>query len=264
MTLNEVLLSLLEPLGETGKAHLVGDDTIQQWPPNSLGKLLEAGILSAAAPAQSIECHGCEHRCFMDVHHLPGIDARPSRAFVVCDVPEKQEQMGRIPVPEDRLKQWKVTPAQIALAVAELLATESKVEDRHGKSNIRIGLLKHKKGRRWVSLNKSPLTLEVNGHHLPVSEALYFDSGVIAIDSDRIASLIDKTPKGAKEYAPTTDKREARKRKTEARYEDWQEEYRKLKKANPGKSDTWCSLQIAKMPISDGKSAERIRRMMKK
>ena len=123
-------------------------------------------------------------------------------------------------------------------------------------------MLKGKNGRRGVSLNKSPFTLEINGHHLPVSEALFFENDVLAIDENRIAQLLDKTTDGADKYTPTTAKREARKWKTEAMYEDWRAEYRKLKKTNPGKSDRWCSLQIAKMPIAQNVSAERIRKMM--
>lgn len=263
MRLNDVLVSLLDPVNATGKTHIVTADTIWRWPADALKMMLEAHILSAMGPAQSIVCDGCEHQCFMDVHHIPGTADRPNRAFVVCDVPEKLEQMGRILVPEERLRRWKVTPAQIAEVVADLLGIESRVKDHDGDANIRIGLLKGKNGRRWVSLNKSPLALEVNGHQLLVSEALFFDQGVLVIDGDQIARLIDKPIDAAKKYIPRTEKREAQKRNTEAKYEDWREEYRRLKTANPEKSDTWCSIRIAKLPIARKSSPETIRKMMK-
>jgi hypothetical protein len=59
-------------------------------------------------------------------------------------------------------------------------------------------------------------------------------------------------------------KREARKLDTQARYNAWRKEYRKLKKSNPEMSDVWCSRQIAKMAIAKGCSAETIRKIITK
>jgi len=137
MTLNDVLLSLLEPLGAAGTAHLVSWNTVQQWPVDALSRMLETGILTTAASAQSIECQGCENRCFMEVHRLSGVDKRPARAFVVCDDPEMQSQMGRIPIPLKQLQQWKVTAFQLAKVIAGLVGIECRAEDRHGQGKER-------------------------------------------------------------------------------------------------------------------------------
>ncbi|MBA1330883.1 hypothetical protein QQ73_06835, partial [Candidatus Endoriftia persephone str. Guaymas] len=72
-----------------------------------------------------------------------------------------------IKIPRKRLQQWKVTAYQLAKVTAELLGIECKAEDRHGQTNIRVGMIKGKSGRRWPSLNKSALTLEINDNHLP-------------------------------------------------------------------------------------------------
>jgi len=268
MTLNDLLLSLLEPMRATGKALLVSWDAIQQWPVNALGRMLEAGILTTAAPAQSIECQECENRCFMDIQHLAGEDKRPARAYVVCGDPEMQGQMGRIQIPLERLQQWKVTALQLTKVTARLLAIECKAEDRHGQTNIRIGMIKGKKGRRWLSLIKSPLTLEINEHRLPLEEALFFEGDVLHIDGVRIKQLIDKPLSSSRnKYMPSTDKREAGKRKTEAMYEDWREAYRKLRRKHPNTashSDNWIAVQIAKLDIAKGRKSETIRKRMKK
>jgi hypothetical protein len=267
MTLNDVLLSLLEAMGTTGETHLVGWDSVQQWPEGALGKLLEAGILTKTKPAQSIECRECANHCFMAVHQLPGGNNRPSRAFIVCDDPEMQGQMGRIAIPADRLRQWKVTALQLTQVIAGLLGIECKAEERHGQTNIRIGMVKGKNGRRWLSLNKSPLTLEVNDHHLPLEEVLFFEHGALAIDRERIELLLDKTPASSgKRYTPTTEKREAGKRKTEAMYEDWHEEYLRLRRKHPDTarhSDSWIAKQIAKLDIAQDRDSETIRKNMK-
>ena len=62
----------------------------------------------------------------------------------------------------------------------------------------------------------------------------------------------------------STARREARKLDTQAKYESWQKEYRKLKRKNPEKSDTWCSLQIKKLEIAQSCKSETIRKHMKK
>jgi hypothetical protein len=267
MTLNDVLLSLLEAMGATGETHLVDWDAVQQWPDGALGRLMEAGILSIAKPALSIECRGCENRCFMEVHQLPGGDKRPARAFVVCDDAEMQGQMGRIEIPLERLQQWKVTALQLAKVTARLLGIECKAEDRHGQANLRVGMVKGENGRRWLSLNKSPPSLEINDHRLPLEEVLFFEDGVLAIDRIRIDQLIDKAPSSArKKYKPSTEKREAGKRKTEAMYEDWREEYLKLRRKHPDTvrhTDSWIAKQIAKLKIAQNRDSETIRRNMK-
>ncbi|MBA1331110.1 hypothetical protein QQ73_08100, partial [Candidatus Endoriftia persephone str. Guaymas] len=63
MTLNNVLLSMLEAMGTSGEPYLVGWDTVQQWPDDALDKMLEMGILGKAKPAHLVECQGCENRC---------------------------------------------------------------------------------------------------------------------------------------------------------------------------------------------------------
>ena len=268
MTLNDVLLSLLEAMDATGETHLVDWDTVQHWPKDALDTLLKAGILTNAKPALSVECLECDNRCFMDVHQLSGSDNKAVRSFIVCDDPEMQGQMGRIEIPLKRLQQWKVTRFQLARVIAGLLGIECKAEDRHGQANIRVGMVKGKNGRRWLSLNKSPLTLEVNDdHHQPLEEVLFFEDGALAIDRMRIDQLIDKAPASTgKKHKPSTDKREAGKRKTEAMYEDWHEEYVKLRRKHPDTvhhSDNWIAKQIAKMDIAQGRDSETVRKNMK-
>lgn len=267
MTLNEVLMSLLEAIGATGESPLVGWDTAQQWPDDALGKLLETGILTKAKPALSIECQTCPNRCLMAVHQLASADNKAHRTFVVCDHPEMQEQIGRIEIPTERLRQWKVTALQLARVIAGLLDIECKAEDRHGLANVRIGMVKGKNGRHWLSLSKSPLILEVDEQHLPLEEVLFFEHGVLRIDQPRISQLIDKAPgSGRKKYQPSTKKREAGKRTTEAMYEDWQEEYLRLRREHPDTvrhTDKWISKQIAKLEIARGRDSETIRKNMK-
>lgn len=267
MTLNSVLLSLLESLGTTGDSHIVDWNTVQQWPAGALARMLECGILTVTRAAQSIECQGCENRCFMEVHQLPGTNKKPARFFVVCDDPEMQEQMGRIQIPQEKLQQWKVTPHQLAKVAANLLVIDNNVNDRHGHNNIRIGMIEGGSGRRWLSLNKSPLALEISENKVPLEEVLFFDDDKLHIDKTRIYQLMEKASGSTgKKYRPSTSKREARKRRTEAMYADWHAEYHKYRLKYPNRkthSDNWIAKQIAKMKIAQGRDSETIRHNMK-
>lgn len=70
-------------------------------------------------------------------------------------------------------------------------------------------------------------------------------------------------PTAIKKSASNVIRRDARKLETTKRHNSWKKAYRNLKKEHPGKTDTWISKRIEKMDISDGKTAETIRRKMK-
>lgn len=66
-----------------------------------------------------------------------------------------------------------------------------------------------------------------------------------------------------KVYTRNNDKQMSNKAKTQAKYLAWQKKAIELKKAHPNKPKTWIAAQIAKSPISEGKSADTIRKNMK-
>jgi hypothetical protein len=67
MTLNHALLSLLDAVGTSERHHIVGMDTIDNWPPEALNIFINIGLLTATNPPQSMTCPGCEQHCFMDI-----------------------------------------------------------------------------------------------------------------------------------------------------------------------------------------------------
>ena len=58
--------------------------------------------------------------------------------------------------------------------------------------------------------------------------------------------------------------RELRKQDTAALHARWQQAYKDLKAQHPDKSDAWIANKIERMPIAEGRSAETIRRNMKR
>lgn len=265
MTLNDVLSELLEHLGTALKSVTFDWDAIQEWPQGALAALLQEKLLTPTTSAQSLECNGCEHRCFMDVLTFVDDAKKVTRAFIVCDEPEKQSEMGRISIPLERLEQWKTSHKHFAKAIVGLLSLNDEIKIENNA--FRLGMLKSDKGRRWLSLNVQPLTLEANRNAVSLGDVLFFEGDALCIDYERIKVLINSEPLNTgKEYHPTTSKRDARKQATEAMYQDWQDQYQWFRKKHPNKnthSDSWIARQIEKMDIASNRSANTISRHMK-
>ncbi|MDD5580048.1 MAG: hypothetical protein PHY16_12315 [Methylobacter sp.] len=263
MTYNDVLVELLAHLRTENKPIIISWDTVQQWPEGSFNTFLHLGLLIPAPAAQSIECHACDNRCFMDVITLAYADPALTRAFIVCDDAEIQSQMGRVKIPLVRLQQWQGSVKQLSQVIADLLGLQDKIAFSANQAVIKLGMLKAQKGRRWVILNGSDLSLEINQHSIPIDELLYFDDKQLVIDQNSIDSLLNSEPlhKG-KTYTPSTSKREAGKLRTRAMYQEWNDEYLRLNGQHPNKTDTWYAAKILKMDIAKGRDAETIRKNM--
>jgi hypothetical protein len=79
-----------------------------------------------------------------------------------------------------------------------------------------------------------------------------------------VASVQEQPPKSEQKASSTElTQREARRKRTLAKYKRWQKEYLSLKKIHPDRSDVWHSQKIAKMEIAKGSSPETIRKHMK-
>jgi hypothetical protein len=239
----------------------LGWDEVQQWQDGVLAHLLAAGLLRKEVKAQSLMCMGCEQQCFMPVY----LTDDGQRAFIVCDDPDKQAHMGRVNVPLVRLQQWQTSTRQFAGVVADMLGLDANPEYQEASASYRLGMLKSEGGRRWVSISVQLLVVEINRQAVPLADLLYFSDDVLVMDQPRIDELLNVIPSDTgKAYMPDATKREARKLATQARYRNWHDEYLLLQRKHPGKSDTWYSLQISKLPIAQGKGSETIRKNMKK
>jgi hypothetical protein len=274
MTLSQVLNALLQDLSQ---ALIQGDDKVnysfvdvQQWQAGVLSVLNEYKLVKPISAAQSIECSGCEKNCFMDV--VSRQINEQTRSYIVCDDSEKQAQMGRIAVPLELLKQWQVSVKNLALLLAQLLGFEDVSLDTNTlkKEFIPLGMLASSNGRKWASLHKQPLALDLNQVQIPISELLFVVNGKLTIDYARIdAVLAVKQPIKAKDYQSNTDELKQRKANTQAKYQSWQDEYEKLKRENPNKlyqpkkNKGWYALKISKMEIAQGGTVANITRVLK-
>jgi hypothetical protein len=237
---------------------------VGQWQIDALALLVGVRLLSKSNDAHSLECNGCEHRCFMPVEHTDD----KQRAFIVCDDMEMQSHMGRIAVPLQRLKQWKTSPKHVAVVIAHLLGFEGEPQATKDSSSYKLGMLKSKDGRRWVSLAVNPLKINsleivINQHATPINDLLYIDNSTLAIDRERIDNMLNSSTKNDKAYIPNTDTKETSKENTQLMYQDWKDTYLESLKNHPKKSAIWHSQQIAKLPIAQDRDSETIRKNMK-
>jgi len=260
MPFNSALNAVLDRLATTDQSVLFDWHTVQRWPESALKRLLDIGLLVETSSAESIECRACGvNICYMDVDR-----SSSDRPVVVCDDPEMQEQMGVIDIPLDHLKQWKTNAKLLAKVIADLLELDYQPDRKKQPANIKLGMLTSKQGRRTISLNAHPLKLEANQQNAPIEEILYFEGDELKLDHPRINKMLLAEPKQqGKQYTPSTTKREAGKRETEAMHQDWHDAYIRIQRQHPKKSATWVSKQIAKLPEAKGRDSTTIYRKMK-
>ncbi|MEX0943207.1 MAG: hypothetical protein WD002_11765 [Pseudomonadales bacterium] len=253
------LLAALE--AGKGRAQLHYDE-VQGWGQSATEAFLGYGLIQPASSANMIECVGCEERCYTDVV-LQGQGTDRMRAFVVCEVPHKQAEMGRVPVQLERLQQWASDTRMLARFMARQLGLEPDQVQVTEAGVLRLGMMPGSKGRRWVSLLPSPLSLEINQQRVLLNEVLFVSGGEINLDKLRIKAMLAKEPEASgKAYTPSTDRRESRKQQTQAMYQDWLDAYAKLIKEHPNRPKTWYAHKIARLDIAKGKSSETIRKRL--
>lgn len=263
MTPADVLQEILRRLGPEGDTVLAWEQ-VRRWPNGAIEAFQEAGWVVPITAATMVECSGCEENCFKPVHVLPARNGQPARAYVACDEPPA---LGRVKIHLSRLKQWQVTGAQLAYWLTGALGLKGKPEWDQASGVFTLGNLQGKKRLGALQFDPAaPVSLKVSGHVRPLSEVVDFEQHHPIIDRAAILGTVDLPPlsESAGRYQSSTARRDARKLDTQGMHERWRKAYRILTRKHRDKSDVWCSLQIAKTENPLGRSAETIRKHMKK
>ena len=131
---------------------------------------------------------------------------------------------------------------------------------------LNIGIASCDKRSQMLCLRaKGDLTLVAGNNGMPLAEFVGFRDDEYSVDGAMVRQLVNSATTADPRYTPSNARREARKLDTQARHERWRKAYRELKKKQRLKmSDVWYSRQIAKGEIADGRSADTIRKHMKK
>ena len=268
LTPEDLLIELLDRVGGAPD-HTVRIDSLELagWPRGSVAALKSQRLLRRTRPATSTICPGCEEQCPMPVYTVVGPSGRSGGrtdrwSFVVCD---KRDDINRVRVEPERLTQWQSSADAVCDFVADSLGLRP-TGKRTGRSDLlRIGMARGEKRRQMLCLRtQGELELVAGDGAIPLAELVDFRRGRYGLNQAVIGRLVDASLTANPRYTPSQARREARKLATGARDEALQKAYLKLKRRRPGRSDTWYSLQIAKMDIAGDLNPETVRRNMKK
>ena len=197
----------------------------------------------------------------MPVNTMPAGTGKAA-SFVVCD---KREDINRVPISVERLRQWRCGIEAVGAFIARGLEMRPESQRKAGDGLWELGLVTGKKRSQMVCLRAAAaLELVVGENAVPLAELVRFGIERYSVDTEAIRQLVDTSTTGDSRYTPSNARREARKLDTQALHERWRKEYRALKQRRSGMSDVWYSKQIARMEILPERSAETIRKHMKR
>jgi hypothetical protein len=263
MTPLDALVEVLERVGAGHGAALVSEEELSRWPAEAVRGLKAHKLLVKASPASTVVCPGCEQECTMPVHSV-SVGTGKAASFIVCD---KRDDINRVAVSSERLRQWRCGAEAVGAFVALSLGLRSESQRKVGAvaGLWEFGLVAGKKRSQMVCLSAGgALELVAGQNAVPLTELVRFGTEGYSVDSEAIRQLVDAATTGDSRHTPSNARREARKLKTQALHERWRKEYRALKQRRPGMSDVGYSKLIAKMDIAKGRSAETIRKHLKR
>ena len=106
------------------------------------------------------------------------------------------------------------------------------------------------------------MTLVVADTAVALADLIDFARGAYVLDTAAIRHFVDAATTADPHYTPSTTRREAQTRDTQARYARWHKAYRALKQRRPQMSNVWYARQLAKQEIAAGCHASTIRKHM--
>jgi len=262
MTPLEALLELLERVeANRGAAAMVSEGELSRWPAEAVRELKAQKLLAKASPVKSVVCPGCEQECTMQVETLPA-GTGPVVSFVVCD---KRDDICRVEVPAERLRQWRCGAEAVGAFVSKSLGLRPGSQRKTSAGLWELGHLTGKKRSQMVCLRAvGELELVAGQNAVPLTELVRFGAEGYSVDCEAIRQLVDAATTADNRYTPTNARRESRKLDTQAMYKSWQKEFRRLKNSRPEMSDVWHARHIAGQDMAKGSSVDTIRKHMKK
>jgi hypothetical protein len=257
----DALNDLLARVGATeGAAVFVSAEELTQWPAAAVAAMKAQKLLAKARPAASVVCPGCERECVMPVQTLTRTSGAAS-SFVVCD---KRDDINRVAISSDLLKQWRCNAEAVCGFVAKSLGLHRSDQRSANASVWNIGIARGDKRSQMLGLRADgDLALVAGSNAVPLAEVVGYGDGEYSVDGAMIRRMVDSVTTADARYTPSKARRETGKLNTQAMYGGWQKAYRDLKKQRRNMSDVWYSRQVAKLDIAAGRNAETIRKHMK-
>ncbi len=122
MKLGDLLVHILQRLDLMAEGgNVFTADEVAGWPEGALDFFIDHRLLCPTTLAHSLECDGCEDRCFMPVA-IPSADAPITTGpFIICN---QQGHIGRVEIDPNRLRRWQVDMGFLAGVLSKLLGID--------------------------------------------------------------------------------------------------------------------------------------------
>lgn len=229
-------------------AILVGYE-IEQWPHETLEKLIEQGLLVETTRATAADCTGCEWNCNKAVEVLTLPSGQPPFAFIFCD---EEPDHGRIPVGLDRLRRFQASLATTACFAAECLSLE--VNDRAVRAgSIKLGVHRGRYGPREVGLivREHRIILVVGQKEHDLADLIRWKGEGLSVDRDQFKRLLNRKARPNEPPAPARapDRPQASSRQLLTAERDQEIQRYGARLRRKGKSATAAAQEIAGMPF---------------
>jgi len=172
---------------------------LDEWPEGTVRIMVSCGLLLETSRARAAVCNGCEYACHKLVNVRTKSEAQAPTGFIVCD---EEPELGRIPVPMDRLRRFRAAIDTVGRTVAGCLELDPSraVTER---DRVVIGNIRGRYGLR-------ELALEIRGHGLvltvgtqarSLTDLLAWTQGRAVIDRREIARMANRKARSAAHLA---------------------------------------------------------------
>lgn len=163
-------------------------DEIAEWPDHVLPGLEAFTLFQSAERAEVLLCDGCHWNCSKPVVFRK--QKAGARAFIVCD---EEPDLGRIGVPIERLRQYRVTLSLLAVFLRGSFELVSRAP-LSGPPPLLLGRVNGRHGEQSVSLllHDGSIVLQIGAHSKSVVEFLAFRQGRITANRALLKKLADR------------------------------------------------------------------------
>lgn len=149
----------------------------------------------------------------MPVHTLSAGTGKAA-TFIVCD---KRDDINRVPVRAERLKQWVCGGGAISDLITGLLGLRPPDADVISAGRWEVGVFKGRKhSSHIVLLAEGRLTLCVAGHSIALADILTLEGNSFKLDKQTLIRLVDKPVAGAGDKESAAQRRERLKRRVQS------------------------------------------------
>lgn len=173
---------------------------IEEWPRETLEKLIEQGLLVETTSATAADCTGCEWNCSKAVEVRTPASGQPPVAFISCD---EEPGHGRIPVGLDRLRRFQASLTTTARFAAECLGLAGAGPSVRAAS-VKLGVQRGRNGPREVGLVvcEHRVILTVGQKEQELADLISWQGDSLSVNRDQFKRLANRKMRADELPAP--------------------------------------------------------------